>query len=68
MLGSFAERRLCDAGLGLGSSAEHRSPLHAGLRILSERVESISGSVRIGPGLDGRGLSVEVKLPREAGQ
>ena len=60
--------RIGDDGVGLGSRAEHRSPLHAGLRLLRERVESIGGSVTIGPGLDGRGLSVEVKLPRVAGR
>jgi len=60
--------RIGDDGVGLGSRAEHRSPLHTGLRLLRERVESIGGSVTIGPGLDGRGLSVEVKLPRADGR
>jgi signal transduction histidine kinase len=60
--------RIGDDGVGLGSHAEHGSPLQAGLRILRERVESTGGSVTTGPGLDGRGLSVQVELPREPGR
>jgi signal transduction histidine kinase len=59
--------RIGDDGVGLGRSAEHSSPLHSGLRILSERAESVGGSVTTGPGLDGHGLSVQVELPREVG-
>jgi signal transduction histidine kinase len=60
--------RIADDGVGLGSHAERGSPLHAGLRILRERVESTGGSVTTGPGLDDRGLSVQVELPREPGR
>jgi signal transduction histidine kinase len=59
--------RIGDDGVGLDSAAEHGSPLHSGLRILRERAESVGGSVTIGQGLDGRGVSVQVELPREAG-
>jgi signal transduction histidine kinase len=59
--------RIGDDGIGLGTSLEHSSPLHSGLRILRERAESVGGSVITGPGLEGRGLSVQVELPREAG-
>jgi signal transduction histidine kinase len=59
--------RIGDDGIGLRTNPAQSSPLHSGLRILSERTESVGGSVTTGPGLDGRGLSVQVKLPREAG-
>jgi signal transduction histidine kinase len=51
---------------GVGSQRMRSAPLHSGLRILGERTKSVGGAVTTGPGLDGRGLSVLVKLPREA--
>jgi signal transduction histidine kinase len=57
--------RISDDGIGLASHKQHSPPLHSGMRILKERTESVGGSVRTGPGLDGRGLSVLVELPRE---
>ncbi len=57
--------RIGDDGVGLGSQGVRSAPLHSGLRILGERTESVGGSVTTGPGLDGRGLSVCVELPRE---
>jgi signal transduction histidine kinase len=59
--------RIGDDGVGREPHTEHGSPLHSGLRILRERTESVGGSVTIGPGLEGRGLSVQVELPREVG-
>jgi signal transduction histidine kinase len=59
--------RIGDDGVGLGSQGLRSAPLHSGLRILGERTKSVGGSVTTGPGLDGRGLSVLVELPREGG-
>jgi PAS domain S-box-containing protein len=55
-----------DDGVGVGSQGVRSAPLHSGLRILGERTESVGGTVTTGAGLDGRGLSVLVELPREA--
>jgi signal transduction histidine kinase len=60
--------RISDDGVGLGSQAARSAPLHSGLRILGERTESVGSSVTKGAGLDGRGLSVLVELPREVEQ
>ena len=52
---------VCDDGVGIG---EPRSaPTHAGLRILSGRVETVGGSARFGTGIDGRGTGIELRLP-----
>jgi signal transduction histidine kinase len=58
--------RIGDDGVGVGSQGVRSAPLHSGLRILRERTESVGGSVTTGAGLDGRGLSLLVELPREA--
>jgi len=54
-----------DDGVGLPVADEPDSPLHAGLRLLRQRAESAGGSVSIGKGIEGRGVSVSVELPRQ---
>lgn len=49
--------RVADDGRGLGSSSEGN-----GLRGVRERVAAVGGRLTVGPGLDGRGLSLEVDL------
>jgi PAS domain S-box-containing protein len=54
--------RVADDGVGMGDA--ETPPTHAGLRIVRERAEAAGGVARFGPGLDGRGLTVELRLPR----
>ncbi|HEX4482678.1 MAG TPA: ATP-binding protein [Solirubrobacteraceae bacterium] len=57
--------RISDDGVGVSEEAEQDSPLHGGLRILRRRVESAGGTIGFGAGLDGRGCSVVIELPRK---
>jgi signal transduction histidine kinase len=54
-----------DDGVGLPAAEELDSPLHVGLRLLRQRAESAGGSVSVGRGIEGRGVSVSVELPRQ---
>jgi signal transduction histidine kinase len=53
--------RISDDGIGVG---DHRvAPTHAGLRIVRRRAEAVGGSAHFGPGADGRGFCVDLRLP-----
>jgi signal transduction histidine kinase len=56
--------RISDDGVGVSADAERDSPLHGGLRILRRRVEAAGGTISLGPGVDERGCSVAIELPR----
>jgi PAS domain S-box-containing protein len=56
--------RVSDDGVGMPDGAQP-APTHAGLRIVCQRAEAAGGSVTFGPGLAGRGFSVEIHLPLE---
>jgi two-component system sensor histidine kinase UhpB len=53
--------RVSDDGIGMGDG--ETPPTHAGLRIVRRRAEAASGSAQFGIGLDGRGSSIELRLP-----
>jgi PAS domain S-box-containing protein len=53
--------RVSDDGVGMGDG--ETPPTHAGLRIVRRRAEAASGSAQFGIGLDGRGSSIELRLP-----
>ena len=57
--------RISDDGVGFSDEAERDSPLHGGLRILRRRVESAGGTIGLDVGIDGRGCSVAIELPRK---
>lgn len=53
--------RVSDDGIGMGDG--EAPPTHAGLRIVRRRAEAAGGSATFGIGLDGRGSSIELRLP-----
>jgi signal transduction histidine kinase len=57
--------RISDDGIGLERSRTKDTPLHAGLTLLRRRAEETGGTAAVGPGLGGKGFSVEIELPRE---
>ncbi|MGA0612049.1 sensor histidine kinase [Caldimonas sp. KR1-144] len=54
-----------DDGIGLADISAMRQG--TGLASLQERIWSLGGELRFGPGLDGRGLGLEATLPLAAG-
>jgi signal transduction histidine kinase len=56
---------ISDDGVGVSDEAERDSPLHGGLRILRRRVEAAGGTIGFGAGIDERGCSVTIELPRK---
>jgi PAS domain S-box-containing protein len=55
--------RVADDGIGLGSTPGEWPLLHAGLRIIRQRAEAGGGSAATDIGLEGRGSSIEIRLP-----
>jgi PAS domain S-box-containing protein len=60
--------RVADDGIGLGSTPGEWPLLHAGLRIIRQRAEAGGGSAVTDIGLEGRGSSIEIRLPLGARQ
>jgi PAS domain S-box-containing protein len=54
--------RVLDDGIGTGGAGVVGTS-HAGLRLIRERAAAAGGEAHIGPGLDGRGMSVEFTIP-----
>jgi PAS domain S-box-containing protein len=55
---------VADDGIGMDDAAGASTPpTHAGLRIVRQRAEAAGGTASFGPGLDGRGSGIEVRLP-----
>lgn len=57
--------RVADDGVGMGRS--ELAPTHAGLRIVRQRAEAAGCSASFGVGLDGRGSSIELRIPLGGG-
>jgi len=56
--------RVADDGTGLAESGPRRSGFSGlGFRGMRERVEGLGGSLRVGPGENGKGLVVTARLP-----
>jgi signal transduction histidine kinase len=56
--------RVADDGIGVAPGALHRVPPgHLGLRLLTDRVADLGGTLTLGPGPDGRGAVVAAHLP-----
>ena len=57
--------RISDDGVGMDEAggAETAAPTHAGLRIVRRRAEASGGTATVAAGLDGRGSSIELRLP-----
>ena len=55
---------VADDGVGMNpATGAVTPPTHAGLRIVRQRTEAAGGVASFGPGLDGRGSAIEVRLP-----
>jgi PAS domain S-box-containing protein len=54
---------VADDGIGLASTPGEWPLLHAGLRMIRQRAEAGGGSTVTGVGLEGRGSSIEIRLP-----
>jgi signal transduction histidine kinase len=57
--------QISDDGVGIGDHPV--APTHAGLRIVRRRAEAVGGSARVGPGADGHGTCVDLRLPLSVG-
>jgi PAS domain S-box-containing protein len=57
--------RIADDGVGMDGETGpiDTPPTHAGLRIVRQRTEAAGGVASFGPGIDGRGSGIEVRLP-----
>lgn len=63
--GGWVELRVADDGVGLRPDAFDSALAvgSIGLAAMRERAEALGGNARIGTGLDGRGATVEIRLP-----
>lgn len=59
--------RVADDGVGLAATVASDPTIHAGLRMIQQRAAAAGGGAETGAGLEGRGTSIEVRMPAVVG-
>jgi signal transduction histidine kinase len=57
--------KIADDGVGILAATAGDPTIHAGLRIIQQRAEAAGGAAETGVGLEGRGTTIEVRMPAD---